>query len=149
MKVNILEIPCVADKFFREIAVRQIEIGYKASKFRLRGHKQLIVRVKTTGYHPGKKDKPHHQFLIVSVLTHIGQNKIKIYCHFKCRVSVFVSTSKHEKGKRTRSGQDAHLCGTAVCNRLQRIVCTLCPLDNYRHRRNEPRHSETTGVGEE
>lgn len=43
-----------------------------------RGHKQLIVGVKSARNHSGKEDEPHHQLLVSAILTDIGQNQIEI-----------------------------------------------------------------------
>lgn len=71
-------IPNVTNDFFGEVALGDIEFRHVAAILGHRGHKQLIVRVKTAWYHAGQEDKPHHELLVGAVLADIGQDQVEI-----------------------------------------------------------------------
>lgn len=71
-------IPDITNDIVCEVTIGCVKLWHVAPIFWHGGHKELVVRVKTTRYHTGQENEPHHELLVGAILSNIRQNQIEI-----------------------------------------------------------------------
>lgn len=63
-----------------EVHLQTLQFRNPAPVVRNSGHEQLIVSMKSTRKHTGKKYEPQYQLLVPSELADVGKDHIEVHC---------------------------------------------------------------------